>query len=84
MEENQGPSTNTPHVGPPAVWVTAAVAGPQVGGAVFLTLYGMASVADFKTTTPVVAFSGFLTAQTAQDLLTNLDGAIMEAAKAAK
>jgi hypothetical protein len=38
-------------------------------------------VSDFKSTVPTVALTGLIPASVAQDLLTNLDGAIMAAAK---
>lgn len=84
MDENQGPLPLGAHVGPPAVWVTGASAGPQPDGSVLLTLYGIASVADFKSTVPVIAFTGLFPAKVAQDLLTNLDGALMAAAQPLK
>lgn len=83
MDENQAPPA-LPLVGPPLVAVSASTAGAQPDGSVFLTLYSVAAVGDFKSTVQVPAFSGLISAAVAQDLLTNLDGAIMAAAKAAK
>ena len=77
MEENQP----APTVGPPTVLVMGTSCGAQPDGSVTVTLYSWASVSDFKSTVPTVALTGLIPASVAQDLLTNLDGAIMAAAK---
>jgi hypothetical protein len=70
-----------PHVGPPALFVIASTAGKRSDGLLAVTLYGTASVADFTSARPVVLFTGVLTAEVAQNLLTNLDGALMAETK---
>ena len=71
-------------IGPAAVSVVGSTAGKQSDGLIMLTLYGTASVSDFKSSVPVVVFAAALTPQAAQNLLTNLDGALMADAKPAQ
>jgi hypothetical protein len=82
MDEKKTPPP--PAVGPPMVWITGCTAGVRDDGLVTLTLYSAGSVADFTAVVPVVAFTGIISQSVAQDILTNLDGAVMAAAKAAK
>jgi len=84
MDENQTASVTAPTVGPPLVAITGCTAGAGADGSVTLTLYSVAAVSDFKSMVSVVAFSGLIPAAVAQTLLTNLDGAVMAAAKLAQ
>lgn len=70
-------------VGAPTVLVTAVTCGEAsaLPGAVTLTLYSTASVADGVSTTSVVAFTGIVPLSVAQDILSNLDAAILATAK---